>query len=235
MFQRSVVIMFWMLLGALAAGGGVGYFLWMSNNERAGLNQQIVQANAEAERAARSAQAVADEANQKLVAASTTLEQNQTYIQQLQTILQSFHQANTLPGIDPSAMRFWKTYVSVPLGLSVRLPPGDDVCQEQGATLSCLPRGATSSSQAWLVVQPYDAQQEQLLDQRVQRMQPMNDFIQGRLLIGQRGWTDQQKQTEYVLRLQDAASSTQLLWLRTQSGLTDRQLQGVISTLSFSS
>ncbi len=204
---RATQAIGFLLIGATAAAGGTGFFLYRANVDRAALVQQSDDARAKADEAARASRALADEANRKLEAASQEVSKAQERIRVMEDEARLLAMATPL--IRPKYVSMWKEWVSVPLGFSVRLPPtaGD-------------PQFATSTfASDWLSIMKYDPEAVTSTESVY--------LVQGHLLAGVR------TPTSWRFRVQSNGTSTLTVIAYPNQGANERTILDALSTLTF--
>jgi ElaB/YqjD/DUF883 family membrane-anchored ribosome-binding protein len=112
---RPWYVFCWILLGALAAGTGIGIFLHQSNVERLTLQRQTAQAKEEASQVVTRAEQVTQEANKRL-------EEAQKQIAKLQEERDLLSRSRPFPEPNPRLLKTWRHTASLPLGISLRIP-----------------------------------------------------------------------------------------------------------------
>src|SRR5262249_54851552 len=123
--------------------------------------------------------------------------------------------AKAEPLIKTRASQNWKEYINLPLGFTMRLPPGNS----NSANERFFDFG-------WLRMQPYDAGREALWRSKATTTGDGIYFVDGRLLVGTRG-------SEWILRDQSDASSTVLIWAKPVGAQAERNFLESLSTLTF--
>jgi hypothetical protein len=205
---RAAQSITFLLIGAVAAASGTGYFLYRANTDRVELAAESETARAQADAAARSAQQLAEEANRKLAIASQEVAKAQERIRLLEEERDFLARAETLTR--PRYVASWKEWVNVTHGFSVRLPlsakePDND------------DRGLNTGS---ITIKPYDASTEPTEQTTVYA-------VDGHLLIGTRS------SEAWVFRVQSEGKSTHTILAYPSRTMTERTLLDILSTLTF--
>lgn len=222
----------WILLGGMATGLGTGFFLYQANLERKMLSIQAAEAKRQAEDLARQSKTLADEANTKLDQASAEVKRAQELVKRYEEERRMIEQAEVLS--PTSRARTWKEYLNIPLGITLRLP---NAAKEQlnDSTFTSIPTQSAgfADPEPWLRIEPYSADREKLLLASASGTSEARFFSSGKLYAGVRGTME--KQTGYILRVQSAASSTHMIWMRAAPGIREADLLDVIASFTFRS
>lgn len=234
--RRSIAVLFWILVGALASAGGVGYFFHQANVDRQRLTDEAQSSKDLLEKTKTASQQLADEANKKLADASQEVAKAQQALKTMQE--ERALQAKAVPLAKPDArtLRGWPETVNLPLGISLRLPSTMQSTSTDGVLAAYLrPRFSYETVQQWLSISAYDKTHESDLEQSLKETQSVIYQVQNRFLIGVKGKLSDLPGMVYVLRVGNNATSTHLIWARTNAGVTDEKVLDVLSTLSFQS
>lgn len=193
-------------LGALAAGSGAAFFLHQANTDRTALIAKAEEARLKADEVARSGQAVTDEANRKLDAASDEINKAQARIRALEEERSWLAKATTLT-TSRTALA-WKEWINFTLGVTVKLP----------ATITEPKNDETGFDAGWLVVKKY--QNENI---------PLETayLVKGRLLVGTK------TATSWVFRVQSNGNATHLVYVYPNPRVNERTVLDALSTLTF--
>ncbi|MCE9585814.1 hypothetical protein K8R04_00660 [Candidatus Uhrbacteria bacterium] len=210
---KSWSIFGWILLGAAAAAIGTGYFLHISNTDRARLVEATEQARKQSEGLSAASKKLADEANQKLDTASDKIREAQNLIHKYDEERDLLARAEPL--VRTRASTNWREWLNVPLGFSIRLP---------------MPSGNAGNELyfdfGWLKMEPYNPDREAILRAQTTTTAEAVYFVDGRLLIGTSG-------TEWVLHDLSGASSTMLIWAKPGNAQAEKNFIESLSTLTF--
>ncbi|MDO8583834.1 MAG: hypothetical protein Q7R83_01505 [bacterium] len=223
--SKGLSIASWILVGALAAGIGTGYFLFQANADRTALHAQT----AEAERAAQKAKAESDrlakEANAKLSAAAAEVASAQATVGRLRLERELMAKATSIPIPAPSVLKSWTTAISIPLGISFRFPsPFFATSTGREMTLN-------TQAMSWLSLQPYNTYKESAWLSQLKKPEPVTYAAGGQLFTGQKGlMTD--AGTVYVLHTLSNGSSSLLVWAKPENIVNEKRLFEILSTIS---
>ncbi len=228
-------ILIWILVGAVASGLGVGYALHQSNADRARLMQEARQARAQADAAHALQVRVAEEANQKLTTAANEIAKAQQTIQQLEEERTLIAQAEVLKKPGLATLKHWSAAISLPLGLSIQLPPLTTGAPNEATLIATTisPTFPKVLEQQWLSIAPYQASLEQEISSQLKDTTAITYAVQGRLLRGVRGHHADTPEMLYLLRVQQFASSTHLIWAKAAHPITEQTILDTLATLSF--
>lgn len=230
--SKTLNVFAWILLGAMAASLGTGFFLYQANVQRAALAAEADVAKKQAADLAAQSKTLADEANTKLGQASEEVKRAQDLVKQYDDERRMIERAQIL--IPSTKSKTWKESLNIPLGITLRLPPtAKEQTNEGDFTSIPTQTGSFTDPEPWLRISPYSKDNEQMLLGSVSGTQEALFFSAGKLFAGVHG--DIQSHPGYVLRVQSAASSTQLIWMHTAPGIRDADLLDVIASLSFRS
>lgn len=234
--KRSIAVLFWILIGAVASAAGVGYFFHQANADRQRLVNEAQTAKDLLAQTKAASEKLAAEANKKLADASKEVAdaQDALKIAQEQNALRDKAVPLTKP--DARSMRGWPEVVNLPLGISLRLPTTLQATSTESVLASYVrPRTAAEAAEQWLSVTSYDKAHETDLKKSLKDTETLVYQVQNRLLVGMRGKLADLPGFVYVLRVGDAATSTHLIWARTNATVTDQKALEVLATLSFRS
>lgn len=230
--KRSISVLLWILVGALASGVGIGYFLHAANADRRELVTEAEQAKQEAAATKAANDQLADEANKKLADASEEVANAQKLLKEYQDERLLMTQAVPLTQPTARQLKLWSEQVSVGLGVSVHLPPGNQALATDSSLVAL--RSGDPAGQ-WLSIAAYDDQQDRTLSQSLQNAEPVKYLVGTHLLLGVRGKLSDLPGNVYVLHAQSAASSTHLFWARSSTSIPDETILQTLATLNFRS
>ena len=234
--KRAAPILLAILLGAAATALGMGIFLKLANDDRTKLSQQIAQAQSEAAQALKDKQQIADEANQKVSDANTEVAKAQDVMKALEEEQRLLAEAKQLQKPPTRETRAWQPAVSLPLGISILLPPKTEVETNDGQALTAIKSSTTSSTTndvRWLSITPYNASSEMELNDALATSTDISYLINGRLLTGKVGQLTGDGDVA-VFRVRQAASSTHLIWIKDPGTLgTGNGIERLLGTLEF--
>lgn len=211
--SRPLSVIGYILLGALAAGIGTGFFLYKSNSDRASLVAASESARQRSEELAAASRKLADEANAKLDHASAEVRNAQELIKKYDEERVLLSKATPLSRTKLSAN--WKEWINIPLGYTLRLPVGTGNAGNE-----------RFFDFGWMKIEPYDADREALLRSQSSSTSEVVYFVDGHLLVGTRG-------QNWVIRDQIGASSTMLLWANPGSAQGEKTLLESLSSFTF--
>lgn len=223
--SRTLKVIGLIAIGAAATGISTGYFLFVANRDRLELSQKIIAAEQHVKDLERQSESLADDAEDRIKQANEEVKKAQERVIALQQEQALFKQATELK--PTKAAQSWEEVLSIPLGITVRIPPNANEDQ----TTNIITAKVGDRFDNWLQIEPY-------VEGRIEAMKPTNassssDYLASTndaLLIGTR-YVMQDKSIQYVLKLQKNASSTHAIFLNTQSGITDKQILETLSTI----
>lgn len=232
---KSLSFLGWMSLGAVAAACGFMTVLQQAKNERfvlenriSSLEQTLAQHEDEKNR-------LADSANRQVQAASAQVTQAQQAIARMKQDQVLLAQALPLSRPTGKSYNAWAEAFSIPLGISLRLPPGTRTYTDDRGLVALRASQATSSL-PWLSISPYNADQEGRLEDAIQNAEPVSYLVAGNLVTGIRGKRDGQTNGfTYVLQVVAPQSGTpsHLIWAQTAPEITDTRIQDTLASLTF--
>jgi hypothetical protein len=214
--KRAAPILLAILLGAAATALGMGIFLKLANDDRARLANDLNRAHAEAAAALSDKQKIADEANQKVSAANGEVTKAQNVMKALEEEQRLLADAKQLQKPPARDTRTWQTTVSLPLGISVLLPPKTEVEMNDAQGLTAVKPSASSSTipdLRWLSITPYNAETAAELSDSLATSTDVAYLIDGRLLTGKTGKLAGDGNVA-IFQVRQAASSTHLIWIK---------------------
>ena len=235
--KRATPVILAILLGAIATAAGMGVFLKLANDDRARLGAEIETARAEASEALRDKERIAQEANQKVQSANDEVANAQRILQQLEEEQRLLVDAKQLSKPSARELRGWQSTFSLPLGLSLFLPPRTSVETNDAQGLIAITQAIATSTGAdarWLSVTRYDERRDQELEQSFTTSTPYAYLVNGRLVIGRIGTMVDQGSLA-LFRVQRAATSTHLLWIKPTAGLlgSGNGIERLLGTMEF--
>lgn len=234
--RRSLNIMLWMLLGAIAAGGSAGFFLWQANQDRQYLIRDAQYARLEADQAKQLSDKAMSEANQKLDQAKEKEAQAKLIVQQYQQQQQLLKSAKPLSKPGALVTKGWSEYVSVPLRLSLKVPTRNQAWDTtNGIAVGSKNTSLNNLTDQWLSIMPFDEQTDTSLKKNFVRHETVVWYIDNHIVTGAKGSFGDASNTAYLLEVMDGTTSTHLLWARTNQTVTEQRLLDTLSTLTFAS
>jgi hypothetical protein len=186
--KRFAAIFLSILLGAAVVAIGMGIFLYKANVDRKQLATIAQTATEQAKQAAAERERAIHEANAELDTAKHEITKAQATVAALKEEREALAQATTLEAPSSKTLRGWTHAVSLPLKISLSLPPKHEIKENSEARfLSAFDlRYLTPSSSAILVI-PYSEAEEQTLLRSIQNGTAISYAVQGHLLRGIRG------------------------------------------------
>lgn len=221
----------WILVGALAAILGIGFFFYKANVDRTALAAQSESARQKVEEALASAKSLAEEANAKLAQASKEIAAAEARVKGLEEETRLIAQAKTLT-LSATARR-WPEYLSLPQGIGLRLPVSAREYENSAKAFLAGPKFTANSGGPWIEIRPHTSTRESELNLRFKDSTQVLYLVNGRLIVGRKGTLNDGAGTAFALRVQTNASSTHLIWGRTGTGMTEMNLQDVFASLTF--
>ncbi|HWQ99306.1 MAG TPA: hypothetical protein VN397_00470 [Candidatus Methylomirabilis sp.] len=214
--RRVTSVLLAVLLGALATAIGMGVFLKLANDDRERLATEAAQAKAAADRAEQEKRRFADEANKKVEDANDEVAKAQRILQAVVEERELMATAKRLAVPSARELRGWQPVVSLPQGLGLSLPPGTTVESDDARSLTSVKKTFADflTDARWLSVTPYNARLERELDTALATSTNLSYVADGRLLLGRIGALTGANDRVAVLRVQESASSTHLIWIK---------------------
>jgi hypothetical protein len=237
--KRITSVLMAVLLGALATGIGMGIFLKLANDDRGRLATDVSNAKADADRAEREKQLIADDANLKVNEANAQISEAQRIIQGVQEERALMAKAKPLTKPAGRDVRGWQTVVSLSQGLSLSLPPKTEIETNDEVALTSVkvvPSTSTAdlANSRWLSITPYDERLETELRGTLTTSTDVSYLVNGNLLIGRIGKQPETQQNVAILHVQEAASSTHLIWMKDPGTLgTGNGIERLLGTMEF--
>ncbi len=223
--SRTLKVIGLIAIGAAATGLSTGYFLFAANRDRVELAQKITAAEQHVQDLERQSELLADDAEDRIKEAQEEVKKAQALVVALQQEQQLFKQATVLSPV--KATQTWKELLSLPLGITVRIPPN----ATEGQTTELITAKVGDRFDSWLQIERYN--ESRLTAMKPQNVSSTSDYlasVHDALLIGER-YVMPDRSIQYALRLQKNASSTHVIFLNTQSGITDKQILETLSTI----
>jgi len=229
--RRTFAVLGWILLGALAAGSSLGYYLYLANTDREWLSLRVSALQEQQQQAEQEKEKLSDQLNRKSDTVKLEEARLGSLLQACEERTSRLVQAVPLAKPDGRALRDWKNALSVALGVSLKLPPGVQT-QERDRDWEALTvnRGASST---WLAITPYDMLREQELAQDLVETEAVSYTVNGTLLSGIRGRDPNSRATTYLLRAGADRTPTHLVWAQTNDRVNATQVLDTLATLAF--
>lgn len=229
--RRATSIIIGILLGALAAAIGVGFFLKRANDDRAALAERAAQTVKEANKSReQSAQAILA-ANQKLETADGEVSKAQQIIKNLREENQLLQTATVLPPPTSRATSGWQDVVSLDQGLTLKIPAPNTVETNDASALSIYDPLRQDLPQTWLSFIPYQAKTERSLLGSLSNTSSVALVVDGQLLTGVQGTRFLEDGPVYVLQVHHQGEISHLIWMRTP--VKQNTALMVLATLKF--
>lgn len=228
----------WMTLGACASAAGFVGVLHGARIERqtledrvSTLEQSIAQYEDEKNR-------LADRANQQVESATKELVMAREAVDRMKRDQLLLAQAMPLTKPTGRAYSAWVEAFSLPLGISLRLPPGTKTYADERGFVAMRASQATSSL-PWLSISPFNNEQAQRLEASLQNPEPVSYLVAGSLVTGIRGQRDGQSDNGYTYVLQvispQSTQATHLIWAQTEREITELRIRDTLASLALRS
>ncbi len=232
--RRTLSVLLWILLGAVASGASVGFFLHQSNQDRVVLLRQLDQTKQELAIAKRVNEQIHDEASQRIAQAKADAEETQLRMQKLDEARALTEKAQTLPKIASTQSKQWSEQVSVPLGLSFLTPPKSQswMTDQILGVGSGNPKSMQGLDQ-WLSVSAYDGKREEAIVSQLLHAEQVVFKAGDHILIGKRGILKNTDAVTYVMQSQQDGQPTHFLWARTNKEVNETRLLETLGSFSF--
>lgn len=231
--RRSLAIILWILIGALASGAGIGWVLRRANHDREALEHALKKANQKIE----SLEQAYQETNNSSQLVAEEVGRLQSELDALKNWQRILKNATPLTPPPAARTRGWSEFASVPMGVSIRVPQGSQAkTNDDGLFLRTQSKpGRTGIEEQWLVLVKYraDREKEFYKNSPAYNSGPVDYSLDNRLLGGMRGVSSGYDNEYYVLRVEDNATSTYLIWTKTVPGVDGRTVLDTLATLSF--
>lgn len=236
--KRATPLILAILLGALAAGAGIGIFLKLANDDRHRLAAALEDARVTAEQAVKDKQAIANDANQKVEEANAEVAKAQRVVENIKEEQKLMLAAEKLTKPSSYLLRNWSHVVSLSQGIGLSLPPDTGIESDTSAALTAVMSGANAGvteDRRWLSITPYDANREQEMLASFATSTNISYVVDGVLLTGKTG-TMPGGVVTMVLRVRSSGVPTHLLWIKNPGTLGSGDgFKRLLSTLEFDS
>lgn len=232
--RRSLAVLLWILIGAIASGAGMSFALHRSNEDRV----RLVRLAEEASARATSLEKLSNELGASMRLATEEVGRTQSELDRLRGWQTQLKSATPLIPLRAAQTKGWSEFASVPLGVSIRIPPGMQAnTSDDGVFLKTLAnqRGRTIEEQ-WLGLSHYTREREQDIyaHSHISDSGSVSYVLGNRLFTGIAGKLgDAPDQKLYLLSIQENATNTYLLWAKTVDGVSERTILDTLATLSF--
>lgn len=230
--KRAYSVILGILLGAVAAGVGVGIFLKLANDDRTRLAEELDVTVQNAKLSREENQRLVEEANRKLTQANVEISKAQQLVASLEEERKQIAIATPLAAPASRAIRDWKSAVDLDLGVSIKYP-ADSAIEQNAATELTIARTVGTESARWFSLTPYDTRLESEMLMAFTTSTPVSYVIQGHLVTGRKGTILDQRGTIYVLQIHSNGTTTHLLWIK--DAVTPGATMNVLSSMTFAS
>ena len=228
--KQSFAIFSYILIGAAAAGVGIGFFLFQANQDRAELVAQKIEAEKQAEELLAASNRIAEEANQKIEQASDEVNKTRERLKILEEEQAMIKKADILTRA--SRTQYWEEILHLPLGFTVRIPRTSEEITNVTSTLVVGPR--RNYEEPWVELNEWSQDKEQELTARLKDPKELLYLVDGQLIVGQKGILDDGANA-FVFRVQSGGASTLVIWVKEDSGFDDDDVIDMISSFTFRS
>lgn len=196
----------YLLLGAVAAGGGAGFFLYQANNDRSALIAKAQEAQRKAEEVATNGKIVTDEANRKLQEAAEEVAKAQARVRALEEEREWFAKAQILT--PPRTVSTWKEWLNYTHGFTVKLP----------LNVTAVKNNASGLDAGWIAIKPYTNETVALETAYA---------VNGWLLVGSKS------ETSWIFRVQTAGTIAHVVHVYPNPRVSEQTILNALSTLTF--
>lgn len=237
MRAQSFSFLGWMSFGALAAAFGFMSVLHQAKLERISLEARVTSLQQTVAKNDIEKEQLADQANQQVEAANKLANDAKAAVDKIKQDQALLARAVPLTAPTGRAYAAWTEALSLPLGISVRIPPGSTSYTDERGLIASRVNQATSTL-PWLSVSTYSEPQERSLASAIENPETVAYLVSGNLLTGVRGKrAGQTSGYTYVLQIisPETGSPSHLVWAQTQGDITDARLRDSFASLSFRS
>jgi hypothetical protein len=227
----------WISLGAVAAGAGFSLVIQEAKQERLALQNQIASLKQQVTVYETEQDRVLDHAQQQAEAAAQVVARAQQTVEEARAQQLTLAQAQPLTAPTGRWYTTWEEALSLPLGVSLRVPPGTRTYADDRGLVAMHANQATSTL-PWLSISTYHADQEQVLKNTLTGTEDVSYLISGNLVSGVRGKrNDQSTGYTYVLRVVSPQTNqpTHLIWAQTEREITENRIRETLATLALRS
>lgn len=229
--RKSFSVVLWILIGGLASGLGVGYFLRQANNDRARLLLETRLATEEANASKALSERIAKEANQKITNATEEVARAQELVTQYERERKLLTKAVTLSPLSRYQAKTWPSFMDLSLGVRAQYPTEFTVTSTEDGIFftETLPAG---ESDTWLTLTPYDISRESSSIEALQSTSTVAYLSADGFFVGTRGSYPENGGTVYVLRSHTAPGRMPfLIWAKCTTKAREAQFLSILSTL----
>ncbi len=238
MLSKRFAFLGWITLGACASAAGFVGVLRDARYERQHLEQRVGLLEQTVAQHEDEKSRLADRANQQVEAATKELSAARTAVDRMKRDQLLLTQAMPLTRPSGKAYTTWVEAFSLPLGISLRLPPGTKTYADDRGLVAMRASQATSSL-PWLSISPYTAEQARRLEDTLANPEPVSYLVAGNLVTGIRGQRDGQSGSSYTYVLQvvspEGGNSTHLIWAQTEREITELRIRDTLASLALRS
>lgn len=229
--RRSLAILVWIILGALAATLGIGSVLLSAKHDRDALAEQLQQEQIRFSQLQQEHTQLINEANQTVQAAVRNASATRDLLNTVTSEQAALETA--IPLNDRPQTKRWSQTISFPLGISVRTPTYTQSTSTDTSIQSVL-QGGYDQPIAWLSITRYDAGRAQDLVRALSNTTQVNYRLNQTLISGTRGISPEGS-VIFVLHTQRLGQISYLIWARVNSTITEDRILDSLSTLLFAS
>ncbi len=231
--RRSLAVLIWILIGALAAGVGMSLALQRANQDRTSLARALQNANQRIQ----ALEISLGENSGKSAVLTEELDRVQTELDRLRNWQTRLHNATPLTPLRPAQTKGWSEFASVPLGVSIRVPPGMQAnTSDDGVFLKKFTnQHGLAIEEQWLGLSRYTPirKQDIYTHSQMREATSVNYILGSRLFEGTKGMLDEPGQSLFLFSIQENATSTYLVWAKTVEGVSERTILDTLAMLSF--
>lgn len=231
--RRSFAVLIWILIGAIASGIGMSFALHRSNQDRMRLARTLEEVSTRVA----SFEKLDREVNQDNRSLAEELGRTQSELDRLRSWQTQLKNAIPLIPPRPAQTKGWGEFASVPLGVSIRIPPSMQAnTSDDGVFLKTHTyQHGLAIEEQWLGLSRYTREREQDIyaHGNIKDPSPVTYTLGNRLLTGTAGVISDANQKLYLLSIQENATSTYLVWAKTVDGVSERTILDTLATLSF--
>ncbi len=228
----------WMVFGALASGLGCAIVLGDARDERQELEGRVIALERTLATYEDEKSRLADRANKQVEQATQELTKARETVERMKRDQLLLAQAMPLTRPTGRAYTTWVEAFSLPLGISLRLPPGTKTYADERGFVAMRAAQATSSL-PWLSISPYQAEQAARLENVLRQPEPVSYLVAGNLVTGIRGQREDQPRGTFTYVLQIVSpqngQSSHLIWAQTEREITELRLRDTLASLALRS
>ncbi len=186
--KRFAAIFLSILLGAAVVAIGMGIFLYKANVDRKQLAEIATAANDQARQSAAERERAIHEANNELDTAKSEIAKAQATVAALKEEREALSRATVLTTPTSKTLRGWMEIVSLPLKMTLSLPPKSIITENTDTRLiAYFETKSAIPPSSELLITPYSTEQEQFLLKTIENSTPVSYAVNGHLLQGVQG------------------------------------------------